>query len=88
MKLFIGNYNYSSWSLRAWLTLKSCTNDFQVELIRLGRQTFLYHKMRFLETLKNLKQDYLLSIGLIFIKIILLIKVVRRSLHGHQLLMN
>ena len=39
MKLFIGNYNYSSWSLRAWLTLKSCTNDFQVELIRLGHET-------------------------------------------------
>ena len=39
MKLFIGNYNYSSWSLRAWLTLKSCTNDFQVELIRLGHKT-------------------------------------------------
>ena len=39
MKLFIGNYNYSSWSLRAWLTLKSCTNDFQLELIRLGHET-------------------------------------------------
>jgi len=39
MKLFIGNYNYSSWSLRAWLTLKSCTNNFQVELIRLGHET-------------------------------------------------
>ena len=39
MKLFIGNYNYSSWSLCAWLTLKNCTNDFQVELIRLGHKT-------------------------------------------------
>lgn len=25
--------------MRAWLTLKSCTNDFQVELIRLGHKT-------------------------------------------------
>lgn len=39
MKLYIGNYNYSSWSLRAWLTLKSCNVDFQVEVIRLAHET-------------------------------------------------
>jgi glutathione S-transferase len=39
MKLFIGNYNYSSWSLRAWLTLKSCDVPFEVELIRLAHET-------------------------------------------------
>ena len=39
MKLYIGNYNYSSWSLRAWLTLKSCEVPFEVELIRLAHET-------------------------------------------------
>ena len=39
MKLYIGNYNYSSWSLRAWLTLKSCEVPFEVELIRLANET-------------------------------------------------
>ena len=39
MKLYIGNYNYSSWSLRAWLTLKSCDVHFEVELIRLAHET-------------------------------------------------
>jgi len=39
MKLYIGNYNYSSWSLRAWLTLKSCDVPFEVELIRLAHET-------------------------------------------------
>jgi len=39
MKLYIGNYNYSSWSLRAWLTLKSCDVPFEIELIRLAHET-------------------------------------------------
>ncbi|KZD08267.1 glutathione S-transferase family protein [Oceanibaculum pacificum] len=35
--LVIGNKNYSSWSLRAWLALKMTGEDFTEELIPLGQ---------------------------------------------------
>ena len=33
--LIIGNKNYSSWSLRAWLLLKAFNIDFDEQLIEL-----------------------------------------------------
>jgi len=33
LKLVIGNYNYSSWSLRAWLHLRASAIPFTVERI-------------------------------------------------------
>ena len=33
--LVIGNRNYSSWSLRAWLALRQCTHDFEEDVIAL-----------------------------------------------------
>ena len=33
MKLFIGNKNYSSWSLRPWIAMRARDIDFQEELI-------------------------------------------------------
>ena len=35
MLLVIGNYNYSSWSLRAWIALKAFSFDFDVKRIPL-----------------------------------------------------
>ncbi len=35
MTLYIGNYNYSSWSLRPWLALKKSELPFQVKVIDL-----------------------------------------------------
>ena len=35
--LFIGNRNYSSWSLRAWLALKATDADFNEVLVPLGQ---------------------------------------------------
>jgi len=35
LKLYIGNYNYSSWSLRPWLVLKKSELPFTVEVIDL-----------------------------------------------------
>jgi glutathione S-transferase len=35
MKLIIGNKNYSSWSLRAWLVLKQCGVPFDEEVVPL-----------------------------------------------------
>ncbi len=36
MKLLIGNKNYSSWSLRAWILLKHFNIDFEEELLLLS----------------------------------------------------
>lgn len=45
--LVIGNRNYSSWSLRAWLALVHCGVPFEEELVRLSepdsRQNLLRH---------------------------------------------
>ena len=35
LKLYIGNYNYSSWSLRPWLVLKKAELPFETEVIDL-----------------------------------------------------
>lgn len=35
LKLVIGNYNYSSWSLRAWLHLRASGIEFEVERLAL-----------------------------------------------------
>jgi hypothetical protein len=35
MRLIIGNKNYSSWSLRAWLPLRQCRIAFEEERIAL-----------------------------------------------------
>lgn len=35
LKLFIGNYNYSSWSLRPWLVLRKAELPFDEEVINL-----------------------------------------------------
>jgi hypothetical protein len=34
-KLFVGNFNYSSWSMRAWFGMKLFDIDFTVEMIPL-----------------------------------------------------
>src|SRR5271154_605425 len=34
-KLFLGNKNYSSWSLRAWLVMKQCGVAFDEEVVPL-----------------------------------------------------
>lgn len=36
MKLFIGNYNYSSWSLRAWVLMRHYGLRFATERVHLG----------------------------------------------------
>jgi glutathione S-transferase len=38
--LVIGNHNYSSWSLRAWLALRHCALDFDVHRIALDTAQF------------------------------------------------
>ena len=35
LKLYIGNYNYSSWSLRPWLVLRKAELLFETEIIYL-----------------------------------------------------
>jgi len=35
LKLYIGNYNYSSWSLRPWLVLRKAELPFEEEVIDL-----------------------------------------------------
>ena len=35
LKLYIGNYNYSSWSLRPWLVLRKAELPFETEVIDL-----------------------------------------------------
>lgn len=45
-KLIIGNKNYSSWSLRAWLALKHFDIPFEEEVIPLGQE----------DTVANIKQ--------------------------------
>ena len=39
MKLYIGNYNYSSWSMRPWLVLKKSGLPFEVQKIDLDTPT-------------------------------------------------
>ena len=46
-KLIIGNKNYSSWSLRAWLLLKEAGIDFEEHLILLDTETFAAEIARF-----------------------------------------
>lgn len=38
LRLYIGNKNYSSWSLRAWLVLKQSGLPFQETVIPLDRK--------------------------------------------------
>jgi glutathione S-transferase len=38
LTLIIGNRNYSSWSLRAWLPLRVAGADFAVEVVLLGQE--------------------------------------------------
>lgn len=38
--LVIGNRNYSSWSLRAWLALRHCTHDFEEDVIALQERQY------------------------------------------------
>src|SRR5688572_4218056 len=40
MKLVIGNKNYSSWSLRAWLLLREAGIPFEEETIRFSEPNF------------------------------------------------
>lgn len=40
MHLIIGNHNYSSWSLRAWLLLRHCGIEFETTRIPLYRDRF------------------------------------------------
>jgi len=35
LRLYIGNYNYSSWSLRPWLVLRKADLPFEMEVIDL-----------------------------------------------------
>jgi len=44
LKLYIGNYNYSSWSLRPWLVLRKAELPFETELIHLDVPGFK-HKL-------------------------------------------
>ena len=39
LKLYIGNKNYSSWSLRPWLMLKQAGIAFEEILLRDGFET-------------------------------------------------
>ena len=36
LKLYIGNKNYSSWSMRPWVLLKQCGIDFEEVMVRFG----------------------------------------------------
>ena len=46
MKLIIGNKNYSSWSLRVWLTMKQAEIPFEETLIALDTDTATEEKLR------------------------------------------
>ncbi len=46
LRLVIGNKNYSSWSLRAWLTLKQADIPFEETLISLDTDTATEEKLR------------------------------------------
>ena len=35
--LYIGNYNASSWALRAWLSLKEANIDFSEQMVDIRR---------------------------------------------------
>ena len=37
--IIIGNKNYSSWSLRGWIALRHCTDDFDEVPILLDKPT-------------------------------------------------
>ena len=39
--LFVGNRNYSSWSLRPWLVLRWAGIDFETKAVRLGGLGYL-----------------------------------------------
>ena len=39
IKIYLGNKNYSSWSLRPWLALKQTGVEFDEELIPLSEAT-------------------------------------------------
>ena len=39
--LFVGNRNYSSWSLRPWLVLRWGGIDFETRVVRLGGLGYL-----------------------------------------------
>ena len=39
--LFVGNRNYSSWSLRPWLVLRWAGIDFETKVVRLGGLGYL-----------------------------------------------
>ena len=38
-RIVIGNKNYSSWSLRGWIALRTCTEDFDEVHVRLRKPT-------------------------------------------------
>lgn len=40
MKLYIGNQNYSTWSLRAWLIFAQCELDVEIEKLALFSEEF------------------------------------------------
>ena len=40
LKLYMGNKNYSSWSMRPWVLLKQCGIDFEEVMVRFGDDTF------------------------------------------------
>ena len=40
LKLYIGNKNYSSWSMRPWVLLKQCGIEFDEVMVRFGDDTF------------------------------------------------
>lgn len=46
MKLVIGNKNYSSWSLRAWLAMKASGHDFEEIHVRLRQPDTKAHLLR------------------------------------------
>lgn len=40
LKLYIGNKNYSSWSMRPWVLLKQANIDFEEVMVRFGEDTY------------------------------------------------
>ena len=45
MQLYIGNKNYSSWSLRAWLLLRQAGIEFTERRLRLDRRRRRVHTL-------------------------------------------
>jgi glutathione S-transferase len=41
LKLYIGNKNYSSWSMRPWVLLKQADIAFEEVMVRFGKDTFV-----------------------------------------------